>query len=69
MNGNVNWLVTCPCSDGNFKCRIATASIEEIEETVKELDRRFGNEGQKVKRKVLMARLKRLKNEKQEIHN
>ena len=34
MNNNVNWLVTCPSNDGNFKNHLEYASAEEVREAL-----------------------------------
>lgn len=60
MSNNVSWLVTCPCTDGNFKCRLNQATREEIMEALEELNKTAGENAQKSKRAVLKARLKRL---------
>lgn len=31
---NIGWLTTVPASDGNFKCHLHTATIDEIKHTI-----------------------------------
>lgn len=35
MDDMVNWLVSCPATDGNFKSRLKDATKEQIEEALK----------------------------------
>ena len=57
---HLNWLLTCPCTDGNFKPHLLAASEEEIKEALKTLP----EEGNKTKKKVLEKELKRREKEK-----
>ena len=56
MNDNVNWLVTCPSNDGNFKLHLEYASAEEVREALHII---IGQHNTKTKEKILCAALKR----------
>ena len=56
MNNNVNWLVTCPSNDGNFKLHLEYASAEEVREALHMI---IGQHNTKTKEKILCAALKR----------
>lgn len=56
MNNNVNWLVTCPSNDGNFKNHLEYASAEEVREALEIIT---GQRNTKTKEKILRAVLKR----------
>ena len=56
MNNNVNWLVTCPSNDGNFKNHLEYASAEEVREALEIIT---GQRNTKTKEKILRAALKR----------
>ena len=56
MNNNVNWLVTCPSNDGNFKLHLQYASAEEVREALYII---IGQHNTKTKEKILHAALKR----------
>lgn len=34
---NVSWLLTCPCSDGNFESHLKKATAEEIKSVLAQL--------------------------------
>lgn len=54
-SNNVKWLLSCPCTDCNFKNHLKDASKEELESALRELPE-FHN---KSKIKVITAELKR----------
>lgn len=56
MNNNVNWLVTCPSNDGNFKLHLEYASAEEVREALHMIIEQHNT---KTKEKILCAALKR----------
>lgn len=53
-----SWLLSCPCSDANFKGHLKAAATEEIESVIEELQ---GKRGTKSKIAVLQAELRRRK--------
>ena len=55
MNNNVNWLVTCPSNDGNFKNHLEYASAEEVREALEIIT---GQHNTKTKEKILRTALK-----------
>lgn len=55
MGTHVSWLMSCPCSDANFKVHLAQASFEEIEQALRELPEK----GNKSKIATLTRELKR----------
>ena len=59
-SSHASWLLTCPCSDGNFRPHLLAASEEEIEEVISSLP----EEGNKTKIKVLEKELKKRRKEK-----
>lgn len=56
MNDNVSWLVTCPCSDNNFKLHVEYATPDEIREAIRLTE---GKPNTKTKLKALQSALKR----------
>lgn len=52
---NINWLLSCPCNDGNFKNHLKSASIDELKIALSKLPE-YHN---KTKIKIIRAELNR----------
>lgn len=61
MSLNISWLMTTPCTDCNFKSALQRATVEEIKETIRNLD---GKNGVKTKIAALERELRKREKEK-----
>ena len=56
---HVNWLISCPCNDGNFKNHLQQASIETLHYVLSLLP----DKGNKAKKTVLTREIKKREKE------
>ena len=56
---HINWLLTCPCGDSNFKCHLKQALTKNIEDIIKTLPEK----GNKSKISALKRELKKRERE------
>ena len=58
-SSHLNWLISCPCNDGNFKNHLQQASIETLRYVLNILP----DKGNKSKKAVLMMEIKKREKE------